>query len=83
MAKQTAQVLTRIDPKTMQIALGYGEGEVRAESFDPESRTVEIVWAAGAPVKRYSWDQGYYIEELSMDPAHVRLDPVQRRYVAA
>ncbi len=55
MAKQTAQVLTRtdqIDQKTMQIALGYGEGEVRAETFNPESRTVEIVWAAGAPVKR-------------------------------
>jgi len=73
MAKQTAPALTRTDPKTMQIALGYGEGEVRAESFDPESRTVEIVWAAGAPVKRYSWDQGYYIEELSMDPKAVRM----------
>ena len=48
--------------------------EVRAESFTEEDRTVEIVWAAGASVKRYSWDEGYYMEELSMDPAHIRMD---------
>ena len=47
---------------------------VRAESFAQDSRTVEIVWAAGAKVKRYSWDEGYFMEELSMDPAHIRLD---------
>ena len=51
-----------------------GPAHVRAETYDDDRRTVEIVWAAGAAVKRYSWDDGYYMEELSMDPAHIRMD---------
>ena len=43
------------------------EVAVRADTFN-EERTVEVIWATGAPVKRYSWDEGYYMEELSMDP---------------
>lgn len=50
------------------------EAFVRADTFNENDRTVEIVWAAGAKVKRYSWDEGYYMEELSMDPKHIRLD---------
>ena len=51
-----------------------GPARVRAETYDDGRRTVEIVWAAGAAVKRYSWDDGYYMEKLSMDPAHIRMD---------
>lgn len=46
-------------------------------SFDEDGRTVEVIWAAGGAVKRYSWDEGYYMEELSMDPKHIRLDRFQ------
>jgi len=60
--------------KMVRVPTGYGSVEVRADTFNEEDRTVEIVWAAGAAVKRYSWDEGYYIEELSMDPKHVRMD---------
>ncbi|MBC6714785.1 hypothetical protein H9Q09_01115 [Aurantimonas sp. DM33-3] len=52
----------------------FGEVEVRADTFSSEDRTVEIIWAAGAKVRRYSWDEGYFMEELSMDASHIRMD---------
>lgn len=47
----------------------------RAASLTPttanaDTRTVEMVWTTGAAVRRSSWD-GDYLEELSLDPAHV------------
>ncbi|QPC87137.1 hypothetical protein GA830_10570 [Mesorhizobium sp. NBSH29] len=59
---------------TVRIQNGFSTVEVRADTFNEGDRTVEIVWAAGAQVKRYSWDEGYYMEELSMDPKAIRLD---------
>jgi HK97 family phage prohead protease len=55
--------------------------QTRSASFAPTSineqaRTAEIVWSTGAPVLRSSWD-GEYIEELSMDPEHVRMGRLQ------
>ena len=43
------------------------------ESFDEEKRTVEVVWTTGARVYRGGWFSDFY-EELSLDPAHVRMD---------
>jgi hypothetical protein len=60
-------------PKMARVPKGYGAVEVRSDSFNEDDRTVEIIWAAGASVKRYSWDEGFYMEELSMDPKHIRL----------
>ncbi|ALN73189.1 prohead protease/major capsid protein fusion protein [Aureimonas sp. AU20] len=49
--------------------------QIRADTVDEEARTVEIVWAAGAPVQRYDWwERENYIEELSMDPGAIRMD---------
>ncbi|MFB9951004.1 prohead protease/major capsid protein fusion protein [Rhizobium puerariae] len=31
-----------------------------------DDRSVEIAFASAAPVKRYSWDDGYYLEELTI-----------------
>lgn len=43
-------------------------------SVNEEQRTAELVWTTGARVKRYDWERGnYYMEELSLDPRHVRL----------
>ncbi|MFN3520533.1 MAG: hypothetical protein ACK4YT_13900, partial [Sphingomonas sp.] len=39
-----------------------------------DARTVEVVWSAGARVRRASFFGESYDEELSLDPAHVRLD---------
>ena len=48
--------------------------EVRAGTLNETDRTVEVVWAAGAAVRRYSYREGDYLEELSLDPNHVRMD---------
>jgi hypothetical protein len=53
-----------------------GPGSIRAVvdegSINEEARTVDLVWTTGARVKRWGWD-GPWLEELSLDPAHVRM----------
>lgn len=55
--------------------------EMRADvvpgSLNEEARTVDVVWTTGARVKRYDWFDGPYYEELSTDPAHVRMGRLQ------
>ncbi|WP_018407921.1 prohead protease/major capsid protein fusion protein [Methylocystis rosea] len=46
--------------------------ETLASSYDESSRTVEAVFAAGSPVRRWG-----YVETLNMDPAAVDLSRVQ------
>lgn len=37
-------------------------------SFNPETRTIDVVWTTGARVRRYNWwENEYYDEELSLD----------------
>lgn len=43
-------------------------------SINAEARTFECVWTSGAPVRRFDWvSWSYYMEELSLDPAHMRM----------
>jgi len=47
-------------------------------SVDVEARTAELVWSTGAGVKRYDWSKGeYFIEELSLDPAHIDMSRME------
>jgi hypothetical protein len=44
-------------------------------SYNEAENTIDVVWAAGAKVRRYSWRDGaYYDESLVMKPEAVRLD---------
>lgn len=43
--------------------------EVAPNSFDEASHSVRCIWSTGAPVQRAG-----FVERLSLDPAHVRLD---------
>lgn len=48
---------------------------VAPKSIDNEKRTVDLTFSTGAPVERVDWGTGErFIERLSMDPAHVRLE---------
>ncbi len=53
---------------------------VRAASVAPatinaDERTVELVWSTGAAVRRFDWaSERPFMEELSMEAGHVRLD---------
>ncbi len=48
--------------------------ELAPNTADTEARTVEVIWSAGARVRRSSLFGEPYDEELSLDPAHVRLE---------
>lgn len=48
--------------------------ELAPNTADADSRTVEVIWSAGARVRRATFFGEPYDEELSLDPAHVRLD---------
>lgn len=44
-------------------------------TLNEEARTVELTWSTGAQVRRIDyWDETTWIEELSLNPAHVNLD---------
>lgn len=48
--------------------------QVRAASFDEGDNTIDVVWTTGATVRRRSWTDGPYDEELVVAPDAVRLD---------
>ncbi len=58
----------------MRVPKLFGTVEIRSDTVNESDRTVEVIWSTGAAVKRYSWDEGYYMEELSMEPSAIRLD---------
>ncbi|MCM0751521.1 hypothetical protein DEA98_09950 [Brucella pseudogrignonensis] len=60
--------------KEIRIPKPFAACEVRSDSFNEEDRTVEVCWTTGAKVKRYSWDEGYYMEELAVDKKAIRMD---------
>ncbi len=48
--------------------------DIAPDSLNEEARTVDLTWSTGAQVERFSWKRWEtYLEELSMDPAHVRM----------
>lgn len=59
--------------KTVQHHKAFVPVDVRANSVNADERTVDLVFSTGSKVKRYSYAEGYYMEELSMDPSHIRL----------
>lgn len=63
--------------QTREVGRLWTRADIVPESMDEENRTVEVVWTTGARVKRYSWFDGPWYEELSTDPAHVRMGRLQ------
>ena len=63
-------------PDTQQTV--YLRNIIREASFlpstvDTETRTVQVSWSTGQKVLRSGWE-GDFLEELSMDPKHVRME---------
>lgn len=48
--------------------------EFDVSTIDKEKRTVEVVFSTGSKGRRDPWFGESYLEELSLDPEHVRLD---------
>lgn len=50
------------------------EAEVRAGSLDETDNTIEVIWTTGATVRRISWLDGEFDEELVVSGKAIRLD---------
>ena len=57
-----------------QIPMVTRAAQFAPDTMDTEARTVELVWTTGAQVRRYSWMDGDFIEELAVDKKSVRMD---------
>lgn len=53
-------------------ALAFRAG-FKPESYNADNNTMDVVWTTGARVKRFSWSDGEFYEELSTKKAHVNL----------
>lgn len=57
------------------IALPMLDVRAAVGEVNEADRTIEVTFSTGAGVERYDWARGErYIERLSLDPAHVRLE---------
>lgn len=59
--------------ETKQIGALNLRAEVSPDSIDAEARKFEIVWTTGARVRRETYFDGPYDEELSLEADHVRM----------
>lgn len=48
--------------------------EIRTDSFNADKYTIDLCWTTGATVRRRSWYDGPYDEELVVGASNVRLD---------
>lgn len=68
MKGQPSPVESRIEVAPFAFRAGVGD-------VNDSDRTVELIFTTGTGVVRYDWMSGQrYLEKLSLDPAHVRLD---------
>lgn len=64
--------------ETRELPKFFVRADLSKGSYDAAKRTFDVVWSVGAPGPRYDWNTGTtFIEELSMDPAHVRMARLQ------
>lgn len=64
----------RVNEKLVNLPRAQTRAAFVPGTFNAEKRTVDVVWSTGARGPRWDWDIGRYYEELSMDPAHVKLE---------
>lgn len=59
----------------VEIPVQTREAGFRPKTISQDTRTVDLVWSTGAQVRRADWWTGQrYIEQLSMDPKHIRME---------
>jgi hypothetical protein len=60
--------------RTIELPRQARLAELRSASFNTDDNTVDLIWTTGAKVRRRSWIDGPYDEELVVDTDSVRLD---------
>jgi len=62
-------------PRTVELPPLSVRAEVVAKSINDETRTVDLIFSTGAAVDRMDfWTGKRYMETLSLEPEHIRLD---------
>lgn len=62
-------------PTTVELPPLCRRASLTPSTIDEENRTVDLIFSTGAAVRRTDyWTGKSYIEKLSMDPKHIRLD---------
>ena len=61
-------------PSLIHLPPAVRDAELRAASFSEADNTIEVCWTTGATVRRMSWLDGAYDEELIVSANAVRLD---------
>jgi hypothetical protein len=61
----------KVKERKVQLPRQAMRAEFAPSSFDKGKRTIDLIWSVGSKGLRGFWEQ--YYEELSMDPAHVRM----------
>lgn len=60
--------------RTIELPRQSRAAEVRAASFDEADNSIEVCFTTGATVRRATWRDGVFDEELIVTPEAVRLD---------
>lgn len=60
--------------KHIELPMQTRAAELSASSFDPADNTIEVIFTTGATIKRRSWLEGPYDEELVVSANSVRLE---------
>lgn len=60
--------------RTIELPRMARGAEMRAASYNETDNTIDVVWTTGATVRRRSWIEGPYDEELIVTSQAVRLD---------
>jgi len=63
-----------METRKMSLGLQSRAFSTAPSSLDVDKRTIDVTFSTGAQVRRATWFEGEFIEELSMKRSHVRLD---------
>ncbi|MGH8502006.1 MAG: prohead protease/major capsid protein fusion protein [Gammaproteobacteria bacterium] len=76
MSDRSSAARTPTEPHTQRVELGllHREAHVLPSTVNADKRTAEVTWSTGARVKRSSFFDDDFYEELSLDPKHVRME---------
>jgi len=64
------------DADTIKVSTLHTRASVKKSSIDLERRTVEVVFGTSTPVQMHDWELGSYLEILSFEEGHVRMDRI-------
>jgi len=71
---RAARIIAGMPKDVINLPPATRDAELRAASFNEADNTIEVCWTTGATVRRMSWRDGAYDEELIVSPNAVRLE---------